>query len=145
LTPFKNVLEGNSFRLWVNLKHNDYAKEIKLDTTGAYNNAYIGKAWAKHGKEYLTRSPQLVVKVLMGAGAQFDNGTPKALKASFTGGTIRFFDNGRYWISNEAGTNIQKGNYYSGGRVLSPTDGINKGKQFKNGSVWTNAQNAIKA
>ena len=48
----KNSTEGNAFRKWVNDNHTDYAKSIKLDPTGKYNNAYIRKAYQKYGTEY---------------------------------------------------------------------------------------------
>ena len=51
-TPFKNTTEGNAFRQWVNDNHTDYAKSIKLDPTGKYNNAFIRKAYQKYGTEY---------------------------------------------------------------------------------------------
>lgn len=50
--PFKSRLEGNKFRKWVNDNYPDIAKDIDLDRTGSYNNAYIKKAWSKLNKEY---------------------------------------------------------------------------------------------
>lgn len=52
-TPFKNSEEGNAFRAWVNDNYSNWAKENQLDRTGAFNNTYIKKAWAKFGNEYL--------------------------------------------------------------------------------------------
>lgn len=51
-TPFKNEAEGNAFRDWVNNFYPSWATENKLDRTGAFNNSYIKKAWAKFGNEY---------------------------------------------------------------------------------------------
>lgn len=51
-TPFKNKAEGDAFRNWVNNKYPAYAKEIDLDRSGSYDNAYIRKAYAKYGAEY---------------------------------------------------------------------------------------------
>lgn len=51
-TPFTNNTEGNAFRAWVNDNHPSYAREIDLDRTGAYDNSYIRKAFAKYGVEY---------------------------------------------------------------------------------------------
>lgn len=51
-TPFKSTAEGNAFRTWVNLKHPDWAKDNDLDKTGAYDNAYIRKAWYTYGSDY---------------------------------------------------------------------------------------------
>jgi hypothetical protein len=51
-TPFKNTTEGNAFRGWVNDNYPSYARQIDLDRTGAYDNSYIRKAWAKYGNEY---------------------------------------------------------------------------------------------
>ena len=50
--PFKNEMEGNAFRDWVNNTHSDWATANKLDRKGSYNNSYIQKAWAKYGVEY---------------------------------------------------------------------------------------------
>jgi hypothetical protein len=51
-TPFTNNTEGNAFRGWVNDNYPTYAREIDLDRTGAYDNNYIRKAYAKYGAEY---------------------------------------------------------------------------------------------
>ena len=51
--PFKNIEEGNNFRLWVNQNYPEYAKKIKLGKTGSFTNSYIQKAYKKFGKEYL--------------------------------------------------------------------------------------------
>ena len=51
-TPFTNNTEGNAFRGWVNDNYPTYAREIDLDRTGAYDNTYIRKAYAKYGNEY---------------------------------------------------------------------------------------------
>ena len=56
-TPFKTDAEGNAFRGWVNDKYPDYARQIDLDRTGARDNSYIRKAFAKYGAEYLA-SPE---------------------------------------------------------------------------------------
>lgn len=56
-TPFKTDAEGNAFRAWVNSRYPDYAKSIDLDPTGARDNSYIRKAFAKYGAEYLA-SPE---------------------------------------------------------------------------------------
>ena len=50
--PFKNSTEGNAFRKWVNDNYPNYAKKIKLDPTGKYNNSYILKAWKEYGSIY---------------------------------------------------------------------------------------------
>ena len=55
-TPFKNEAEGNAFRGWVNDNYPDYARSIKLDRTGKYNNPTIQKAWAKYGSAYNNRA-----------------------------------------------------------------------------------------
>lgn len=145
-TPFKNKLEGDSFRTWVNYKYPEYAKKIKLDSTGSYDNAFIGKAWEKHGQEYLKTIPLPMVKAFLGENATV--GVGKVTAKFGDGKYINFMPNGRYWIMAKTPHGvtapIQKGNYYSGGRVLVATEGKNTGKQFNNGSVWTNIANAIK-
>lgn len=50
--PFKNEMEGNAFRDWVNNNYAEWAKTNKLDRIGKYDNSYIQKAWAKYGVEY---------------------------------------------------------------------------------------------
>ena len=50
--PFKDKTEGDEFRKWINYKYPDYAKEIKLDPSGPFNNEYIAKAYAKYGEVY---------------------------------------------------------------------------------------------
>jgi hypothetical protein len=55
-TPFKNEAEGNAFRGWVNDNYSDYARSIKLDRTGKYNNPTIQKAWKQYGSAYTNRS-----------------------------------------------------------------------------------------
>jgi hypothetical protein len=42
--PFKNKLQGDAFRGWVNNTFPDFAKEIKLNTSGKFNNSFINKA-----------------------------------------------------------------------------------------------------
>lgn len=51
-TPFKNKTEGDQFRAWVNDTYPAVAKEIDLDRSGSYDNAYIKKAWRRLHKEY---------------------------------------------------------------------------------------------
>ena len=43
--PFKNIEEGNNFRLWVNQNYPEYAKKIKLGKTGSFKNSYIQRAY----------------------------------------------------------------------------------------------------
>lgn len=52
--PFKTTDEGNTFRAWINTNYPTYAKEIKLDLTGALN-SFVEKAWIKYGTEYTTK------------------------------------------------------------------------------------------
>ena len=42
--PFKNKLQGDAFRGWVNDTFPDFAKEIKLNRSGNFNNSFINKA-----------------------------------------------------------------------------------------------------
>jgi len=49
-TPFKNESEGNAFRGWVNDNYSDYAKSIKLERTGKFNNTTIKKEETKRGR-----------------------------------------------------------------------------------------------
>lgn len=56
--PFKNSVEGNQFREWVNNTHPEYAKSIGLDRQGSHTNSYIQKAWLKYGKEYPSKNSE---------------------------------------------------------------------------------------
>ena len=53
VSPFENKMEGDKFRLWVNMNHPNWAKENSLDKTGSFNNSYIAKAWKEFGKVYM--------------------------------------------------------------------------------------------
>jgi hypothetical protein len=61
-TPFANALEGNNFRVWVNKKYPDYAKQNDLSLMGAYDNSFMRKAFAKYGAEYLTATTPVKAK-----------------------------------------------------------------------------------
>ena len=49
---FKNELEGNKFREWVNKYFPAWAKTNKLDASGEFDNKYIRKAWDEYGGIY---------------------------------------------------------------------------------------------
>ena len=91
--PFTNSTEGNAFRKWVNEEYPDYAKQISLDPTGSYNNAYITKAWKKYGTEY-----------------QKDIADAKA-KADKIANEIKIGD---YVMTNNVGLNTKKQLTYNG-------------------------------
>lgn len=61
-TPFTNALEGNNFRVWVNKKYPDYAKQNDLSLIGSYDNSFIRKAYAKYGSEYVTATTPIKAK-----------------------------------------------------------------------------------
>ena len=42
--PFKNKVQGDAFRGWVNDTYPDFAKEINLNRSGRFNNSFIIKA-----------------------------------------------------------------------------------------------------
>jgi murein DD-endopeptidase MepM/ murein hydrolase activator NlpD len=44
-SPFKNKVEGNNFRKWVNDNLPKHAKKLKLDASGSFNNSFIINAW----------------------------------------------------------------------------------------------------
>ncbi len=50
--PFKSNKEGDTFRLYVNRVHPEWAKEHDLDPTGSYDNTYVRMAWYYFGNEY---------------------------------------------------------------------------------------------
>ena len=71
--PFKNIEEGNNFRLWVNQNYPEYAKKIKLGKTGSFTNSYIQKAYKKFGEEYLKLITPPPTKVdVVSVGNQID-------------------------------------------------------------------------
>jgi len=80
--PFKTTDEGNTFRAWINTNYPAYAKEIKLDLTGALN-SYVEKAWIKYGTEYTKKSS--------GSG-NTDTKTPTKASASQIGQIQAFAD-----------------------------------------------------
>lgn len=50
--PFKNKVEGNEFRNWVNDNHPEYARNINLDRSGSFFNSFITKAYIKLKEDY---------------------------------------------------------------------------------------------
>jgi hypothetical protein len=51
-TPFKTQAEGDAFRTWVRQTDATYASQIKLDSTGPFNNNTIRTAYQKYGNQY---------------------------------------------------------------------------------------------
>ena len=143
-TGFTTKAEGDAFRLWVNKKHPLYALSIVLDKSGAFDNSYIRKAYAKYGTEYKSESvnPQLLAAKYL--GMQPTAGT--SISVDFNGAKHKavFYNNGRFTTHSKSGSGyISKGNYMDGGKILIITDGANAGKSLKNGSVWTNILNTL--
>ena len=66
-TPYTSILknkgEGDLFRGWVNDTYPAYAKQIDLDRSGSYNNAYVEKAWKKYGTEYSQSNSKALAEV----------------------------------------------------------------------------------
>lgn len=56
-TPFKNKVQGDIFRQWVNRFYPSYAKEIDLDVSGSEDNTFMRKAWGKYGETYKKWNP----------------------------------------------------------------------------------------
>lgn len=55
-TPFKNMSEGNSFRVWMSVNHPDYRyKNDVLDKSGAFDNSFMRDAYQKYGSEYKSK------------------------------------------------------------------------------------------
>ena len=139
-TGFKNTTEGNRFRLWVNTKYPVWAKANFLDKTGKYDNSYIRKAYAKYGKEYMKEisAPHLLAKTYLGVSSNISGDT---VVANFNNkkNSVTFFNNGRFatFAKDKSGF-VSKGSYTDGGKILVITDGVNKGKTIKSGSVWGN-------
>ena len=80
--PFKTTDEGNTFRAWINTNYPTYAKEIKLDLTGALN-SFVEKAWIKYGTEYTTKK-----------GTNDDTKTPTIASKDDIAQIISFADKG---------------------------------------------------
>jgi len=55
-----------------------------------------------------------------------------------------FYNNGRILVQTDENKMIYKGNYSDGGKSISITEGLNKGKRFKNTSVVENLRNSLK-
>jgi hypothetical protein len=128
--PFKNDMEGNAFRDWVNNKYPEWAKTNQLDRVGkkgvGYNNSYIQKAWAKYGVEYSahqsagSQSPsnsgvQDLQKVMtaMSAYTTTANSSERIqffLYDGFGDKNIRvnFTPSGYFWIELDASTSVAK-------------------------------------
>jgi len=82
--PFSNEAQGNDFRLWVNNKYPSYAKSIKLDKKGSFNNSYIMQAWDKFREEYIMDdTPSAQVKPNTKSTTPISN-TPKESTTSTT-------------------------------------------------------------
>lgn len=57
-TPFKNKVQGDIFRQWVNRFYPSYAQQIDLDVSGAEDNTFMRKAWGKYGETYKKWNPK---------------------------------------------------------------------------------------
>jgi hypothetical protein len=148
--PFTNKQEGDKFRAWVNDKYPDYAKQIDLDRSGSYNNAYIKKAWQKYGQEYTAEQLALVASFSaiksavdnLGSGFTVTK-TLEYVKIIKDNYKMLFYSNGRL-IAMSGGNDIYRGMYYDGGKKLLITSGLNKGKTF-NGTFAENIMNSLKS
>jgi hypothetical protein len=144
--PFKNKAEGNAFRNWVNDVFPAYAVLIFLDRSGSHNNSFISKAWKKHGV-YYTDQKDNPLKFVASFSGRSVSGNKVVVKTDR--GTGTFYDNGKFEISYLDVYSPKKmaGVYSNGGRILHfplMTGGKNAGKTFKNNSVLTNINDAIK-
>jgi len=146
-TPFKNSTEGNLFRVWVNNTYPIYAKSILLDRSGKYDNDYVRKAYAKYGSDYSKLAVIKEVVAKMGKSASLEENYAQA-KFNDGANRVTFYTDGNYSIVKMfygiPSSTVQKGTFTHGGQHLKVTSGVNKGKVFENGSVWTNIKNAIK-
>jgi hypothetical protein len=124
--PFKNEMEGNAFRNWVNNTYSAWATANQLDRKGSYNNSYIQKAWAKYGVEYSeyqskgsqsasnsgVQDLQKVVTAMNGYAIE-DNSSERVqflLYDGFSDKNIRvnFTPSGYFWIEADATTQVKK-------------------------------------
>jgi hypothetical protein len=55
-TPFKNKVQGDLFRIWLNRYYPNYSQEIDLDATGEFDNTTIRKAFGKYGELYKSQN-----------------------------------------------------------------------------------------
>lgn len=145
-TPFKSNAEGNAFRAWVNNTYPIFAKAILLDREGSYNNKYIGKAYDKYGAEYGELSALRDVYKKLGKAAKIQKNFVQA-KFNNDKNIVTFFPNNTYVITKTffglpSGT-IQKGSFSHAGQRLVVSSGLNDGKTFEHGSVWTNLAKSI--
>jgi hypothetical protein len=65
-TPFKNALEGNAFREWVNTNHPQWAQQHELDAVGGFNNAYIREAYQEFHAEYAKATKPAITELQSG-------------------------------------------------------------------------------
>jgi hypothetical protein len=143
--PFKNKQEGDAFRIWVNTKYPDWAKQYKLDKSGSYKNSYIKRAFQKYGQEYLQNSNQqqtqnseldfLLVKKLMNNFHKTKNNDEKLQVASSTDRPyvlVDFYPNGLLVLQKDKSMFSSVYDKTSGTWITSNGNLImtNKGKQY---------------
>lgn len=69
----------------------------------------------------------------------------KASFVTFENYRANFFNNGRIYVfRKDSGKVIYKGNYSNGGKKITITEGLNKGKTFTNSSLLVNLRNTLK-
>lgn len=143
--PFKNKQEGDAFRMWVNTKYPEWAKQYKLDKSGSYKNSYIKRAFQKYGQEYLQSSGKSqtqnsgldfpLVKKLMNNFHKTKNNDEKLQVASSTDRPyvlVDFYPNGLLVLQKDKSMFSSVYDKTSGTWITSNGNLImtNKGKQY---------------
>lgn len=159
-SPFRNEQEGNAFRLWMSINYPNYRYNgNKLDVTGSHNNAIIRDAYSKYGAEYeASKSIKLNDAVAENLGKELGTNKSKFYTSLSDGSKVVlvlfgnnnkyravFYDNGRVWVSenNPSNKNVYKGNYTLGGKKITITEGLNRGKTYNAPSVLDNLKVSI--
>lgn len=153
---FKTILDVISFQIWAN-KH-----KMILDTDGKWD-VKTNDAWFSLSKTYIKSLDgikdsdlRLVHARLSPYGESKQFNKSFVYQASFSKTklsdkidylldyTINFYDNGRFMLyDNHRQVIVIKGNYSNGGRTISPTEGLNTGKVFKDDNAWNSIRKTI--
>jgi len=142
-TPFKNQGQGDYFRLWVNRYYPTNAKKIDLSKTGAIDNSFIRKAWAKFGllyKSQVVNWNKIKNKIPSAFAEKFDKKDsynfrimsdgkialiPKRV-LNKKGNKLVFYSDGTWQLQEENGTFRAKGKWWDGGKQANFTFPTNK-------------------
>jgi hypothetical protein len=153
---FKTILDVISFQIWTN------KQKVILNNDGKWDEK-TNDAWLSLAKTYIKSlngikdsDLRLVHARLSPYGESKTFNKSFVYQASFSKTkryykvdysldyTITFYDNSRFMIyDNHRQAIIIKGGYSNGGRTISPTEGLNTGKVFKDDNVWNSIRKTV--